>query len=95
MFFDPKQCGARIRDLRKAHKLSASMFAAQIHITVQHLSRIENGKKGISTDLLVEIALTFDVSLDYLILGTTHSPQTSIEKLEQIISDLTLLKTQL
>lgn len=95
MYFDLIQCGARIRNLRKTRGLSASMLAAQIHISVQHLSRIENGKKGISTDLLVEIALTFDVSLDYLILGTTHAPQTAIDKLDQVISDLTILKTQL
>ena len=95
MYFDPTQCGARIRDLRISHGLSLSQLASQIHITSQHLSRIEHGRKGFSADLLVEISLYFNVSLDYLMLGRRHSLQNVSEKIDQAISELLLIKTQL
>lgn len=95
MFFDQKQCGARIRTVRKKHNLSLSQFATIFNVSVQHVSRIEHGSKGISIDLLVEIALYFDVPLDYLILGKTYAPQGIKTQIEQIIEDLSKLKAKL
>lgn len=95
MYFDPKQCGVRIRDLRMSHGLSLSQLASCVHITSQHLSRIEHGSKGLSADLLVEIALYFDVSLDYLILGRRHSLQDVATEIDRVISELINIKTQL
>ena len=40
------------------------------------MGKIETGSKGVSIDLMIEIAETFHVSLDYLVMG--KEPATEI-----------------
>ena len=69
MKYDLVETGKRIRDIRKKNGLTQEAFADKFNISVEHVGRIETGKRGTSIDLLVEISCTFNVSLDYLILG--------------------------
>ena len=41
---------------------------------IDHLSKIEHGKRGVSIDLLLDISEAVDTSLDYLLKGTAHTP---------------------
>ena len=66
---DAKAIGARIKAVRKDNGLKQQEFADRIGTTRCHVSRIEPGIKMASIDLLAAIAETFNVSLDYLILG--------------------------
>ena len=43
--------------------------AEELNISLEHLGNIERGKGKPSLELLVEIALYFNVSTDYLLLG--------------------------
>lgn len=40
-----------------------------LNIDRSFLSYVESRKKGCSVDLLVQLSVTFDVSLDYMVLG--------------------------
>ena len=69
MYYNLKQSGARIREKRKERGYKQEQLAEQLDISANHLANIEAGRKGLSVELLVELADNLDVSLDYLILG--------------------------
>ena len=69
MKYDLLETGKRIKKIRKANGLTQEQFAEKFNVSVEHVGRIETGKRGVSIDLFVDISCAFDVSLDYLILG--------------------------
>lgn len=69
MYFDNKEVGLRIKQLRKQHGLTQEELAEKVNITENHLYKVEAGQSAGSMDLIVELAECFDVSLDYLVLG--------------------------
>lgn len=99
MYFDQKEFGQRLRMLRKDHGMTQEQLAAALHIGTDHYGRIELGKRGISIDLLLEIAEVLEISIDFLVTG---KPQTAwkvktliwqmrelLDRLEAIESDQT------
>ncbi len=69
MSFNHVACGKRMKELRKAEKMSQMELAEKLHIGRQHVGFIENGERVASIDLYLDIVQLFDVSLDYLITG--------------------------
>ena len=69
MMFDQQAIGRRIQSLRKEHTLTQEQVAIQFNISDRHLRKIEQGTCAASIDLMIEIAVAFAVTLDYLILG--------------------------
>lgn len=65
IMYNLKQTGECVKALRKS--LTQEELANKIHISVDTIRKIEQGKKGMSIDLLIEIADYFDVSTDYLL----------------------------
>ena len=53
--------------------LTQEALAGSLNISIDHLSKIEHGKRGVSIDLLLDISEALDVSLDYLLKGTIHT----------------------
>ena len=47
MHFQPIQFGGRIRKLRREHHLTQERLAVMLNISVEHLRKIELGKRGI------------------------------------------------
>ena len=94
MYYDQMECGVRIAKLRCERHLSQNAVTHKINISIDQLRSIENGRRGPSIDMLVEFAILFDVSLDYLILGRMlHSDSAYIKKeLNETIEMLTELK---
>lgn len=92
MYFDPIACGIRIRDLRKSRNLTQEEFASRLNVSVDHLGRLELGKRGCSIDLLIEVAIYFDISLDYLILGKEYSSQRVKQAIRKMKEELALLE---
>lgn len=82
MYIDQKEIGQRIRILRKENRLSQLELSNKLNINVDHLSRIENGNKGMSLDLLTEFSKCFSVSTDYILFGSKQST----EEIKEIIS---------
>ena len=56
MRFDQVKFGHRIKHLRKKRNLTQEQLATALHISTDHLSIIELGKRGISIDLLLDIS---------------------------------------
>ncbi len=73
MYYDTMETGKIIQKLRKAKRLTQEQLAEKINIGERHLQKLESGERGGSVDTLVEIALFFHVSLDFLILGKPQS----------------------
>ena len=48
MYFQPIQFGERIRKLRREHHLTQERLAVMLNVSVEHLRKIELGKRGIS-----------------------------------------------
>ncbi len=69
MYYDIKQSGERIRQLRIQSGYTQNELAEKLNIDQSFLSRIESGRKGCSVDLFVQFSELFHVSLDVLILG--------------------------
>ena len=68
MYFDQKEFGLRVKHLRMKHSLTQELY-----ITATHLSKIECGQRGISIDLLLDLAAELDVSVDFLISGNPRT----------------------
>ena len=69
MHFQPIQFGGRIRKLRREHHLTQERLAVMLNISVEHLRKIELGKRGISIDLLLDLSNVLEASLDFLLKG--------------------------
>lgn len=77
---DKSKIGQRIRQLRLLHDYTQAEFAELIDISINFLSEIENGKKGLSQDTLAKICRQLNTSADYILFGEKQS-QTSISDL--------------
>lgn len=65
-----KEVGKRLAEIRKSKKLNQEQFKELIGApTVQMISGWENGHSFPSSNYLIIIAKTLDISLDYLLLG--------------------------
>ena len=63
------EIGQRIRQLRTTNDYTQAEFAELTDISVNFLSEIENGKKGLSQDTLAKICKQLNVSADYILFG--------------------------
>lgn len=74
--------GQRLREVREKRQFSQQDLADQLGMSVQHISRLENGKyDNPKADTVILIAKVLDVSIDYL-LGLTDDPGGSYEGTE-------------
>ena len=64
----------RIRDLREDHDLKQRHLADYLSCSQQVYSNYELGQRDIPTDILIKLALYYNVSTDY-ILGLTNNPK--------------------
>lgn len=63
----------RIRELREDHDLLQRQVADRLHCSQQVYSNYELGQRDIPTDVLIQLAELYRVSIDYL-LGQTDNP---------------------
>lgn len=64
----------RLKELRKARKLSQVRLAIDLNMNQNSISRYENGEREADYITLINFADYFDVSVDYL-LGRTDNPK--------------------
>ena len=60
----------RLKDLREDSDISQIQMAEFLHVKQNTYSQYENGKRQIPIEMLIKIALFYNVSVDY-ILGLT------------------------
>lgn len=92
MNYDLKRSGERIRRLRVKSGSTQEEIAEVLNVDRSFYSRIEAGKKGASIDLLIQLSVLFNVSLDYLILGkyiVSQAENTDVVQLKADIAELT------
>ena len=95
MRFDRMEYGARIRNLRICRGLTQEQLAEQIGITRTYLLKIENGSQVGPVELAVELAVYFNVSLDFLLLEQDYLAKDRKQSLKKVISFLTELEAEL
>lgn len=77
-----KEIGKRVHDFRTEHHYTQAQFAEMMDVSVNFLSEIENGKKGMSQETICRLCEYFDISADYLLFGKddVHTcPQNLVE----------------
>lgn len=61
--------GERVRSYRISNSYTQADFAEKIDISINFLSEIENGKKGMSQETLYKLCEHFGLSADYILFG--------------------------
>jgi len=69
MHFDRKSYGARIRQLRISKGLTQEQLAEKINVSRTYIVKIENGVQIGPIEIAIELAMFFDVSMDFLLFG--------------------------
>lgn len=75
MYFNSYAVGYRIQKLRKVKGMTPEELAVKLNISARHLGKIERGEGTASIDLLVEVAISLNTTLDFLILGVLDTPR--------------------
>ena len=91
MYYDPKKCGKRIKELRNLHQFTQEQLSERLNISLSMMSKLEQGTKSITVDLAIEIAGYFSVTLDYLLLGKgmrTEELRKKLLEAEALIRDV-------
>ena len=89
MYFNQKDFGQRIRELRRIQGKTQEELAADMNISYDHIKKIEMGIRACSIDLLLEFSTYFDVSTDYLLTGRDYESIRAKKRLEAMLGELT------
>ena len=89
MYFNLKDFGQRIRELRRIQGKTQEYLAADMNISYDHIKKIEMGIRACSIDLLLEFSTYFDVSTDYLLTGRDYESIRAKKRLEAVLGELT------
>lgn len=84
MHFDQYAFGRRVKYLRRKRTLTLEQMSSTLNISIDHLSRIELGKRGVSIDLLLDMAELLDVTVDFLVRGTDRTARSTQQLISQI-----------
>lgn len=76
---EKSEIGQRIRQLRHMYDYTQAEFAELIDISINFLSEIENGKKGLSQDTLAKICRQLNTSADYILFGAKQKQASLID----------------
>ena len=57
----------RLRDVREDHDMTQTAIANLLHIKQNTYSQYENGQRQIPIDTIIQLALIFQTSTDYLL----------------------------
>ena len=86
-----KAIGSRLRSFRESIKLNQRDFAKKLGTTPNSYSRYEAGRIEIPLAILVNISKTFEISLDWLLIGITNRekpPTQHTEMASELFGDL-------
>ena len=89
MNVDYFKIGERIRKIRRAHDISQEVLAGMVDVSTTHMSHIETGNTNMSLEVLVDIAVALNVSIDYLVFGEEKEDNKYYRQLEGILATCT------
>lgn len=73
MYYDLKESGKRIAELRKEKGYTQAALADMLGMASKSIAAIETGARGTSIDTLVALAEVLDTTLDYIIVGRKNN----------------------
>lgn len=81
--------GLRIAERRKAMQLTQEKLAEKMGISLQSVSSIELGKKGVRPENLANLCVYLETTADYILYGKRSSTQMTdiVEKLSSLSAD--------
>lgn len=84
--------GDRIRERRKFLGFSQENLANEIGVSASFISDIENGRRKMSLETMIKIAIALDTSLDYLVLDNRSNKkiksETKLVELKNILNKI-------
>jgi transcriptional regulator with XRE-family HTH domain len=95
MYFDPIDCGNRVKKVRKAFGYTQEDVANKLNISASHYGKFECGKTLPSIDILIELAALLHLSLDFVLLGAEPHSDILKHKVHSIIEFLTAMEKEL
>lgn len=72
---DTKKIGLRIKERRKALKITGTQIKEKAGISTGNLSDIENGKSLPSAPALIQLSQILECSTDYILFGDTNNSE--------------------
>ena len=88
--YDAGEFGARIKGLRKKSKMTQETLADLLYLSVDSVSRMENGKVMCMPEHVVHICEIFNVFADYLYFGkivTGNSQNENYNKISKMLAN--------
>lgn len=80
-YYDKKNVGKRIKELRKRKQMTQSELSGFLDYTNERqLQRIECGETACSVDKLMEVAQILETSTDYLLFGVEQDEIIDLKK---------------
>ena len=92
MYYNLKESGRRIQNLRKQKGLTQGQLAEKLNISMCTIGRIERGEQGLSIDLLIEISVYLGVQTDYILLGYSIQTVSVKQQIRELIPKLQRLE---
>ena len=83
------EIATRLKELRTSNKLTIERTAELIGVSTSFIGLIEKGNSGVSIENLYKLSQIFNVSVDYLITGSTnnHDAHTKFTLLNTAVFD--------
>lgn len=88
MQYDTKASGKRIKQLRQEMNLSQEQLAEKLNVSQNMIAKIECGLRRPSIDFLIELAEFFEISLHYIVLGTSEEATDKKRQIEEVIEQI-------
>ena len=95
MHFDRMAYGERIKRLRTGRELTQEQLAEKINVSRTYIVKIENGLQIGPIEIAIELAMFFDVSMDFLLLGKENYRGDRKQCLRMAIDILSELQAEL
>ena len=95
MHFDRMAYGERIKRLRTGRELTQEQLAEKINVSRTYIVKIENGLQIGPIEIAIELAMFFDVSMDFLLLGKENYRVDRNQCLRMAIDILSELQAEL
>ena len=95
MHFDRMAYGERIKPLRTGRELTQEQLAEKINVSRTYIVKIENGLQIGPIEIAIELAMFFDVSMDFLLLGKENYRVDRKQCLRMAIDILSELQAEL
>lgn len=95
MHFDRMAYGERIKRLRTGRELTQEQLAEKINVSRTYIVKIENGLQIGLIEIAIELAMFFDVSMDFLLLGKENYRVDRKQCLRMAIDILSELQAEL